>query len=215
LKGTLRHVTENQPSSGWAGLPRNEIKDAQTARALAHPVRIKIIEQLIFRGAMTATELSELIDESPANTSWHLRQLARYGFIEEASGGTGRQRPWQMVVQSNTFADPGADRETAEAFQATVDVWLGREVEALRAWLRREAAEPEWAHAAYLSLGLGYYTLDELRTIGQQIGELLAPYFYRLTDPASRPPGARPVRTVQWGVPADSFEELTGTPTTD
>jgi DNA-binding transcriptional ArsR family regulator len=208
-------VPENVPPKGWAGLPRNEIKDAQTARALAHPVRIKIIEQLAFRGAMTATELSELIDESPANTSWHLRQLARYGFIEEAGGGTGRQRPWQMIVQSNTFGDPGADRETAAAVQATIDLWLTREVDALKAWQRREADEPEWSQAAYLSMGMGFYTLEELRTLGEQIGELLAPYFSRLTDPSSRPPGARPVRTVQWGVPADSFEDLTQTPAID
>jgi DNA-binding transcriptional ArsR family regulator len=202
-------VPESETPKGWAGLPRNEIKDAQTARALAHPVRIKIIEQLAFRGAMTATQLSELIDESPANTSWHLRQLARYGFIEEAGGGTGRQRPWQMIVQSNTFADSGADRETAEAVHATIDIWLEREVGALKAWQRREGSEPEWSQAAYLSMGLGFYTVDELRTLGEQIGELLAPYFSRLTDPASRPPGARPIRTVHWGVPADTFEDLT------
>lgn len=208
-------MPENEPAKGWASLPRNEIKDAQTARALAHPVRIKIIEQLAFRGAMTATELSELIDESPANTSWHLRQLARYGFIEEAGGGTGRQRPWQMIAQSNTFADPGADRETAAAVQATIDLWLNREVEALKAWQRREASEPEWSQAAYLSMGMGFYTLEELRTLGEQIGELLAPYFSRLTDPSSRPAGARPVRTVQWGVPADTFEDLTQTPAID
>src|SRR5258705_13054713 len=80
-------------------IPRREIRDAETARALAHPVRIRIIEKLAFGGPLTATALSELIGESPANTSWHLRQLARYGFIEEAGGGSGRQRPWRVVVQ--------------------------------------------------------------------------------------------------------------------
>jgi DNA-binding IclR family transcriptional regulator len=45
----------------------------------------------------TATQLAERVGESPANCSWHLRQLARYGFVEEAGGGTGREGPWRPV----------------------------------------------------------------------------------------------------------------------
>ena len=65
-------------------------------RALAHPVRLALLEALTDAGQLTATEAGERVGESPANTSFHLRQLAKYGFVEEAEGGTGRRRPWKL-----------------------------------------------------------------------------------------------------------------------
>jgi len=171
---------------------------------MAHPLRIRLVEELAFRGPMTATQLAELVGESPANTSWHLRQLAKYGFVEEAGGGTGRQRPWQVVVQSNSFGTEGVDAETAAASQATINLWLNREFEALLAWQSREAGEGEWAHAAYVDQSLGWLTLDELRDLSQVMQEILTRYIHRISDPASRPPGSRPVRLVSWGIPADA-----------
>ena len=50
---------------------------------------------------MTATQAGEALGESPANVSFHLRTLAKYGFVEEAPGGTGRQRPWRRVAQAH------------------------------------------------------------------------------------------------------------------
>jgi DNA-binding transcriptional ArsR family regulator len=185
-------------------LPRREIRDAQTARAMAHPLRIRLVEELAFRGPMTATQLAELVSESPANTSWHLRQLAKYGFVEEAGGGTGRQRPWRVVVQSNSVPTEGLDAETAAASQAMITLWLNREFEALLAWQRREASEGEWAHAAYVDQSLGWLTVDELRDLSQVMQEILTRYIHRISDPASRPPGSRPVRLVSWGIPADT-----------
>jgi hypothetical protein len=186
-------------------LPRREIRDAQTARAMAHPLRIRLVEQLTFGGPMTATRLSELVGESPANCSWHLRQLAKYGFVEEASGGVGRERPWQVVVQSNNFGPEGIDAETLAASQATVRLWFDREVEALLAWNAREASEGEWAHAAYLNQSTGWLTMDELRAVSQEMQEIMTRFLHRINDPASRPPGARPVRLISWGIPADTI----------
>ncbi len=69
-----------------------QVSDARTMRALAHPVRIALLEMLSLEGAMTATEIGERISESPTTCSFHLRQLAKYGFVEEAGGGKGRAR---------------------------------------------------------------------------------------------------------------------------
>jgi DNA-binding transcriptional ArsR family regulator len=184
-------------------LPRREIRDAQTARAMAHPLRIRLMEELAFRGPLTATELAELVGESPANSSWHLRQLAKYGFVEEAGGGTGRQRPWRVVLQSNSVPTEGLDAETAAASQAMITLWLNREFEALRAWQVREASEGEWARAAYVNQSLGWLTLDELRDLGEQMQQIMSRFLNRIGDPASRPPGSRPVRLMSWGIPAD------------
>ena len=64
-----------------------QLTDSRTLRALTHPVRIALIEALLLGGAMTATEVGEQIGESPTTCSFHLRQLAKYGFVEEAGGG--------------------------------------------------------------------------------------------------------------------------------
>src|SRR5262249_20638244 len=66
-------------------------------RAVAHRVRVALLEALGKYKLLTATEAAEVVDESPSTCSFHLRQLAKYGFIEEAGGGTGRQRPWRLT----------------------------------------------------------------------------------------------------------------------
>ena len=81
-----------------------ELTDSQTLRALTHPVRIALIEALLLGGAMTATEVGERIGESPTTCSFHLRQLAKYGFVEEAGGGKGRSRPWRLTSIGMQFA---------------------------------------------------------------------------------------------------------------
>ena len=75
-----------------------QLTDSQTLRALTHPVRIALIEALLLGGAMTATEVGERISESATTCSFHLRQLAKYGFVEEAGGGKGRSRPWRPAL---------------------------------------------------------------------------------------------------------------------
>ncbi len=88
----------NQPSPDEAPRPYSrQITDARTMRALAHPVRIALLEELVLGGALTATEIGERIGESPTTCSFHLRQLAKYGFVEEAGGGKGRARPWRLT----------------------------------------------------------------------------------------------------------------------
>ena len=65
------------------------LRDPRALSALAHPVRLGIIELLATEGPMTASGLADRLDESPANCSWHLRKLAEHEFIEEAEGLAG------------------------------------------------------------------------------------------------------------------------------
>src|ERR1700729_1277013 len=95
-----------------------EITDAQTMRALSHPVRIALIEALTVYGAMTATQVGERIGESSTTCSFHLRQLAKYGFVEEAGGGKGRARPWRMTSIGFSLAGAHDDPETEVAASA-------------------------------------------------------------------------------------------------
>src|SRR5262249_20411466 len=94
-----------------AGPPEvRKITDARTLRALAHPVRIELLEALLHGGAQTATEAGERIGETPTTCSFHLRQLAKYGFVEEAGGGQGRARPWRLTTIGMSLAPASGDR---------------------------------------------------------------------------------------------------------
>ena len=89
------------PPGGSGGDPREErgrlnLTDPKAIRALAHPVRWALLEALGQAGTLTATQASEMLGESPANCAFHLRTLAKYGFVEEAGGGRGRERPWRQ-----------------------------------------------------------------------------------------------------------------------
>ena len=181
-----------------------EITDARTLRALAHPVRIKLIEELTIGGAMTATEVGERIGESPTTCSFHLRQLARYGFVEEAGGGRGRARPWRMRHLGMTVPGPGKlDASAAIAADAVVRLarerWLARH----QAWQETKAAYPAaWRDAADDSEFLIYLTPEELKELNEELVAILRPrYRDRLTDPSRRPAGAAPVELLLLAYP--------------
>src|SRR5262252_5463051 len=138
---------EAAPASRYTE-PRR-ITDAQSLRALAHPVRMALIEALTMGGAMTATQLGEQISESPTTCSFHLRQLAKYGFVEEAGGGKGRARPWRMtsigMQVSNTHDDP----ETEIAASALFRLIRERQLSRYQTWLETKATYPRpWRDAA-------------------------------------------------------------------
>jgi DNA-binding transcriptional ArsR family regulator len=82
-------------------------RDPRRLRAIAHPLRLRILDVMALCGPLTATEVAALVGHSPANCSWHLRQLARYGFITEAGDGSGRRRPWRMAGEAcRSGSDP-------------------------------------------------------------------------------------------------------------
>lgn len=206
--------TERRPAE-LPELPLRELRDTQVLRALAHPVRLRLIEELALLGTATATQLAERIDESPANCSWHLRQLAKHGFVEEADGGTGRQRPWRVVPQSTTFGRFGDDdAELARAEDAASQVLLGWQLQALTDWQRRQRTEPTaWRDAGMLGQSFTWLTAGELAAFRDDYNELIErhviPTVERL-DPAKRPPGSRAVRIVGWAIPGPAETEAAG-----
>jgi DNA-binding transcriptional ArsR family regulator len=176
-----------------------KITDAQTLRALAHPVRIAIFEQLAFGGAMTATEIGEQIGESPTTCSFHLRQLAKYGFVEEAGGGTGRSRPWRLTSVGMSFS-PSGDMEAEIASDAVVRMFRERQFERYQAWRSTKASYPlEWRKAATDSQYLFYLTAPELQQLSSEVHELLERWVRlegRFLDPSKRPAGSVPVEAM-------------------
>ena len=160
------------------------------------------MELLTVSGPLTATQLADRLDESPANCSWHLRKLAEHGFVEEAGGGTGRQRPWRVPGIGFTWDDPDAGPEQRRAAEALSDVAMQRALDRLAEARRREPEEPrEWQDAGRGSEYATWLTAAELQEMNDEIVEVLRRHFDRLTDPSLRPPGSRLCEFVAWGVP--------------
>jgi predicted ArsR family transcriptional regulator len=180
------------------------LSDPRELQALAHPVRMAIIEQLSISGPLTATELADRLDETPANCSWHLRKLAKFGFVEEAEGGTGRQRPWQVpgIGFSWEDEDGSSTPEQRQAAQAMSEVAMARAMDRLRLAQHRAVDEPEqWRRAQSSSEMVAWLTPEELGELNDAIRELLYRHHDRLTDESRRPAGARLCELVAWGVP--------------
>lgn len=179
------------------------VSDPQALHALAHPVRLGIIELLSIHGPMTATELAHELDETPANCSWHLRKLAEHDFVVEAPGAAGRRRPWQM--RRIGFAYEGSDdAETRIAGRGLRRVLAQRFVERyLEATERLEETDPEGLDASFQLETAAYLTHAELGALREEIDRLTRPYQGRLENAEERPEGARLVELVAWGVPID------------
>ena len=197
-------VDDERPASGTDPLADvRKLTDSRTLRALTHPVRIALIEALLLGGAMTATEVGERIGESPTTCSFHLRQLAKYGFVEEAGGGKGRSRPWRLTSVGMQFATAHDDPETEMAAGALVRMLRERQFGRYLTWLETNKNFPrEWRDAAGSSENLIYLTAGELEELSQEVLALLLPRFReRLTDPARRPPDAVPVEILMLAYP--------------
>src|SRR5271170_1962415 len=113
----VERAAEGEPASESGSAETMPLTDAKTMRALAHPVRMALLDILALR-TLTATQASELLGESPANCAFHLRTLARYGFVEEAGGGRGRERPWRRVHDGMSWRTRVEDPQASQAAEA-------------------------------------------------------------------------------------------------
>ena len=179
------------------------VSDARTLRALSHPVRIALLEELVLAGVLTATEIGERIGESPTTCSFHLRQLAKYGFVEEAGGGKGRARPWRLtsigISLPNTNDDPEAEIAAGALSRLVRERQLGR----FWTWVETKGSYPRaWRDASDESEYLFYLTPAELKELNQELYTLLSSrYHERLADPAQRPAGSAPVELLTLSFP--------------
>jgi DNA-binding transcriptional ArsR family regulator len=179
-----------------------EVSDARTLRALTHPVRIALLEALGLGGALTATQLGEQIGESPTTCSFHLRQLAKYGFVEEAGGGKGRARPWKLTSIGMNIRGVG-DPETEIAAAALGRLVTDRQIARYQAWTRSRGSYPrDWRDAAGTSEWILFLTPDELKQLNDELAEVVVSRFReRRTDPSQRPPGVLPVEYLLFSYP--------------
>jgi hypothetical protein len=151
---------------------------------------------------LTSTRASELTGESTGSCSFHLRQLAKYGFLEPGEGGRGRERPWRAADVDTTWSPLPEDLEATAAADALGDELLRTALDALARYHRlRLGLPPEWSDAGLISTSLLFVTAEELDGVGREIVSIVRRYVDRLRDPDRRPEGARPVRLVSFAAP--------------
>ncbi|HEV2086743.1 MAG TPA: helix-turn-helix domain-containing protein [Cryptosporangiaceae bacterium] len=184
-------------------LPSIELDDPRALRAYAHPLRLTLVGLLRTEGSLTATRAAELTGESVASCSFHLRQLAKYGLVEHAPGGQGREKPWRATAMATSWSEPGdADPELVAATNMLDAAILDRYTERVRAWHRRRAGLPRaWRRAADSSDALVYLTPAELTDLTERTEALLSEYYPRNADPSRRPDDALPVAIIRLAFP--------------
>lgn len=198
-------TTPAEPSPTATDTPkrgRRQLTDAKEMRALAHPTRVAALELLSRDGTLTATQLGDILDESPANMSFHLRTLARHGFVEEAPGGTGRERPWCRVGAGNAWEVDSEDAATASAALGLARNMAQRAFDRRNEWeLTRSSYGREWREASFECFTTTYLTAEELQELGAEMTRLLDRFADRTADRDLRPHGAMPVTVVVHGHP--------------
>lgn len=197
-------------------IPHRQFSDPRVLRLFAHPVRLRILDALAVYGPATATELADRVDESPSNCSWHLRQLAKHGFVEAVPGNTGRQRPWRLVPWRTTIGDGDAhDDDLARAEDAAEEVLLAGQLDALAAWRATRRNEPApWREAGLTSQTLMWLTAKETAALRRDLNAVIERHLTGVADrfdPQRRLPGSRPVRVVAWVAPGPSDAETPAT----
>jgi len=177
-------------------------RDPQAIRALAHPVRMALIELLAHTGTLTATQASEALGESPANCAFHLRTLGKYGFVEEAGGGKGRERPWRRTHIGLDFeADPDNPEYTA-ATRALEHALFGELIPRAQASIGSQQSWPaEWRSRLGAQEILTYLTPEEADRLNHDLLAVLGRYLDRLDHPERRPADAIPVEILTIAYP--------------
>ena len=102
------------------------LPDPTALKALAHPLRLQLLDALVVHGRATASQLADDLGETSGATSYHLRQLHRHGFIEELPGlGRTRERWWRLInggwtLPPSLVRAPGPTGTAADAVLSTL-----------------------------------------------------------------------------------------------
>jgi hypothetical protein len=173
----------------------SETNEAMRLRALAHPIRWKLIDVLGSELSATATRCAEVTGESVASCSYHLGILAKYGYIELVPDQPGREKPWRLTSTRQELSAEPDDEAGSLAAEAAIEVFLDHELGRIKDRLRRRDLEPPEWRATWLITGSSMWvTAAELSEIKQELIGIANRYTDRESDPASRPEGARESR---------------------
>ncbi|MFJ3585318.1 ArsR/SmtB family transcription factor [Streptomyces sp. NPDC090127] len=170
--------------------------DPRSLRGLAHPLRIQLLRALRHHGPATASQLAQRLGESSGATSYHLRQLAVHGFVEDdPSRGKGRERWWKSAQEGTTF-DESLHHNRDPEVQGAVEVYLHEiatiHTQELNTYIgTRHDWDETWLGASDMSDFTLRLTPAALRELDEKLHELIDSY---RDSPAAQEPDANRVR---------------------
>jgi predicted ArsR family transcriptional regulator len=173
---------------------RQVVVDPRNLRGIAHPLRVRLLGLLREHGPSTATKLAEQLGQSSGATSYHLRQLAAYGFVEEdETRGTGRERWWRAVHRRSRFDlppdAPEADKMAGEQYIRAVWQVNASQVEAALDEL--STLDARWHDAFSMSDQRLQLYPEEAAELGPRLQAVIDEY--RRPSAGDRPAGSRQV----------------------
>lgn len=151
-------------------------------RVLAHPLRSRLLAQLRVHGAATATELAAALETNTGATSYHLRQLADVGLIEDTGTGTGRHRVWRATISPGPTEASGDILDPDDPDDVAAADWLARDyLEHFTGragdWLDTRAEWPEhWQPVLGLEDHLVLVTAEQMTALSEELLEVLERY---------------------------------------
>lgn len=188
-----------------------ELTDPRALRALAHPTRLKLVALLRRRGPMTATQAGQSIGQSAASCSFHLRQLAKWGLVEEAGGGKGRERPWKASARSTSWKVTSPDLAEPSAMLSALVV--EHQLDALSRALGALPSEPSaWQRAYQLDDTQLELTPEQLEELGTRVWGLVKSYEREAGRRSGAAQGARRVSIFFAGFPTPEGDALEARP---
>jgi DNA-binding transcriptional ArsR family regulator len=204
---------EAQPSSTrHPGI--DHVLTSESLKSLAHPLRVRIYDELSSYGPMTASGLAERLGESSGSTSYHLRQLERAGLVrEDETRGKGRERWWERRPGSIAIPDarelpPGSAERLAVRFLE--EEWYRTREQNLREFMAEgdTVFGAEWLDIATSDTINLRLTPEQLHGLVTDIDHVLAKYITAYKKTPS--PGSRPVQ-----IHVNAFPLVRGEPTED
>ena len=165
---------------------------AEAMKAFAHPLRMAMYDLLSQHGSATATMLAKELGESTGQTSYHLRQLERHGFVADVpEKGTGRERWWRSVGFSMQGAELAKDPSVAAQVELMLRTQIEEHMRDKMRWLQQAADEPpEWVAASLNERRTASMTADELHSLHTELQQVMDRHHTaakaRATEPGER-----------------------------
>jgi DNA-binding transcriptional ArsR family regulator len=182
-----------QAPSATHPVDRVVLRDPRAIKALAHPARLAVIDELFAGRKLTATECGEIAGLSASAMSYHLRALEKWGIVRRSEAtGDGRERPWEAAGEG-LVVDSAEPRASAAGEAILVARQLDRQRADILGWISsRDEDAASWYDSTVISSGMLWLSHDEAKQLSEDISDLVGRMPKRSAEQA--PVGARRVR---------------------
>lgn len=158
---------------------RASLTEQEAIEALTHPVRLNLLDHLMAAGPATASQCARAVGDTPSNCSYHLRVLAKHGWVAAEASGDGRERPWRALITGLSLDgltdDPDSPRGRSAA--ALLALTVQQDQLLARAALARFGKLPRaWREASAYHTYTLRMTAAELTGLASQLDALIRPY---------------------------------------